>query len=206
MITSEADLREKFGEVGPLAKAKSRPSLDKFSKQFVALSPFLVISTADADGRADMSPRGDPPGFVKIVDDHTVLIPDRPGNNRLDTMANIVANPNVACLFFIPGFEDTLRLNGKARITDDPALLAGCAVNGKAPKVGILITVEEVFMHCAKALKRSKLWGPEYKQDRAQMPSIARIILEQTCETEVDETEASGIDAKVEQDYKTGLY
>lgn len=206
VIGSEEDLRAKFGEVHPLALAKSRPALDRFSKQFLALSPFVVISTADKDGRADMSPRGDPPGFVKIVDDHTVLIPDRPGNNRLDTMANIVANPNVACLFFIPGFEDTLRLNGKARITDDLALLSGCAVSGKAPKVGILISIEEVFMHCAKALKRSKLWGDEYRQDRTQMPSIARIILEQTCETGVDETVAREADADVEGDYKTGLY
>lgn len=206
MIENENELRTKFGEVHPLALAKSRPGLDKFSKQFIALSPFVVVSTADKDGRADMSPRGDPPGFVKIVDDRTVLIPDRPGNNRLDTMANIVANPNVACLFFIPGFEDTLRLNGKARITDDPALLSDCAVNGKAPKVGILISIEEVFMHCAKALKRSKLWGTEYRQDRGQLPSIARIIMEQTCETGVDEREAAAADAGVEADYKTGLY
>jgi hypothetical protein len=170
------------------------------------MSPFVVVSTADAAGKADLSPRGDPPGFVLVVDDRTVLIPDRPGNNRLDTMANIVANPNVGCLFFIPGFEDTLRLNGKARITDDAALLARCTVNGKAPKVGILIQVDEVFMHCAKALKRSKLWEADYRQDRSQMPSIARIIMDQTCETGVDETEARKADADVEGDYKTGLY
>ncbi len=206
VIGSEEELRAKFGPAHDLSMVKSRPALDRFSRQFISLSPFVVISTADANGRADMSPRGDPPGFVRIVDDKTVLVPDRPGNNRLDTMSNIVANPNVACLFFIPGFEDTLRLNGKARITDDPALLADCAVNGKAPKVGILITVEEVFIHCAKALKRSKLWGTEYRQDRAQMPSIARIIMEQTCETGVDEAAAREIDADVEQDYKTGLY
>ena len=206
MIGSEGELREKFGEVHPLATAKTRGRLDKYSRQFIAMSPFVVVSTADKDGRADLSPRGDPPGFVHIVDDGTILIPDRPGNNRLDTMANIVANPNVGCLFFIPGFEDTLRLNGKARITDDAALLQHCTVNGKAPKVGILITVEEVFMHCAKALKRSKLWGPEYRQDRAQMPSIARIILDQTCEAGVNEAEAAKADESVEGDYRTGLY
>jgi FKBP-type peptidyl-prolyl cis-trans isomerase len=107
---------------------------------------------------------------------------------------------------FIPGFEDTLRLNGKARITDDAALLAQCTVNGKAPKVGILIEIEEVFMHCAKALKRSKLWEPDYRQDRSQLPSIARIILDQTCQSGVDETEAAQADKDVEGDYKTGLY
>jgi PPOX class probable FMN-dependent enzyme len=206
MIESEGKLREKFGEIHPLAIAKSRPALDRHSRQFIAMSPFLVISTADADGKADLSPRGDPPGFVHVVDAHTVLIPDRPGNNRLDTMSNITANPNVGCLFFIPGFEDTLRLNGKARITDDAELLSHCEVNGKVPKVGILIAVEEVFLHCAKALKRSKLWGPDYRQDRSQMPSIARIILEQTCEGGVDEAEAAEADRGVEGDYKTGLY
>ena len=206
MIDSEEKLRAGFGEVHPLAVLKSRPGLDKYSRQFIAMSPFVVVSTADADGKADLSPRGDPPGFVHIVDDRTILIPDRPGNNRLDTMANIVANPNVGCLFFIPGFEDTLRLNGKARITDDAELLKHCVVSGKQPKVGILIAVEEVFMHCAKALKRSKLWADDYRQDRSQMPSIARIIMDQTCDTGVDEAEARKADADVEGDYKTGLY
>jgi len=205
-IADEAGLRARFGEVHPLAVAKIRPALDQYSRQFIALSPFLVISTADASGRADLSPRGDPPGFVHVIDDSTILIPDRPGNNRLDTMSNIVANPNVGCLFFIPGFEDTLRLNGRARITEDAALLRHCIVNGKPPKVGILLSVEEVFMHCAKALKRSKLWQPDYRQDRAQLPSIARIILAQTCETGVDEADARQADESVEGDYKTGLY
>ena len=205
MIESEEKLRAKFGEVHPLAITKSRPAIDKYSRQFIAMSPFLVISTADAEGKADLSPRGDPPGFVHIVDDNRVLIPDRPGNNRLDTMSNIVANPNIGCLFFIPGFEDTLRLNGKAAITEDAVLLRHCVVNGKVPVAGILITVEEVFMHCAKALKRSKLWTGEYTQNRAQMPSIARIILEQT-EAGADEGQASSIDESVEADYKTGLY
>lgn len=206
MIESEGALRQKFGEVHPLAITKSRPALDQYSRQFISLSPFLVISTADGEGKADLSPRGDPPGFVHVVDDKTILVPDRPGNNRLDTMSNITANPNVGCLFFIPGFEDTLRLNGKARLSDDAALLKHCTVNGKVPKVGILITVEEVFLHCAKALKRSKLWGPDYRQDRGQLPSIARIILAQTCETGVDEKEAQEADKDVEGDYKTGLY
>ncbi|MFN4143559.1 pyridoxamine 5'-phosphate oxidase family protein [Aestuariivirga sp.] len=206
MIGSEEELRSRFGEVHPLAIAKARPALDRYSRQFIGLSPFLVISTADAQGRADLSPRGDPPGFVRIVDDRTILIPDRPGNNRLDTMANIMANPNVGCLFFVPGFEDTLRLNGKASITDDAELLRPCTVNGKPPRLGILVGVEEVFLHCAKALKRSKLWEPDYRQDRRQMPSIARIIMEQACDTGVDEREAARADAEVEVDYRTGLY
>ena len=147
MIDNEDGLRSIFGNAEGLAVQKSRPGFDKYSRQFVAMSPFLVISTANAQGKADVSPRGDPPGFVHMIDDKTIVIPDRPGNNRLDTMANIVANPNVGCLFFIPGFEDTLRLNGQARITEDAELLRQCSVNGKAPKVGILIRIDEVFMH-----------------------------------------------------------
>lgn len=206
LVETEAELRSRFDTVHPLAVTKSRPALDRYSRQFITMSPFVVVSTANAEGKADMSPRGDPPGFVYIVDDHTVLIPDRPGNNRLDTMSNIVANPNIACLFFIPGFEDTLRLNGRARITEDAKLLANCVVNGKQPKVGILINVEEVFLHCAKALKRSKLWQNDYRQERSQMPSIARIILEQTNDTKTSEAERREIDAGVEADYKSGLY
>ena len=191
MIGSEEELRAKFGEVSHLASAKSRPALDKYSRQFIGLSPFLVISTADATGRADLSPRGDPPGFVQVIDDNTILIPDRPGNNRLDTMANIVANPNVGLPVLRP------RLRGHAAPQRQGPHHRRCRParrlqrsTASRPKVGILVTVEEVFLHCAKALKRSKLWDPDYRQDRAQMPSIARIILEQTC-TPVAEPEAA---------------
>ncbi len=203
---TETDLRGILGSAQGLAVRKSRPQLDKYSRQFIAMSPFLTLATANAKGRADVSPRGDPPGFVHVVDDKTILIPDRPGNNRLDTMVNIVENPNVACLFFIPGFEDTLRLAGRAKITHDSELLKRCMVNGKAPKVGVLISIEEVFLHCAKALKRSKLWQDDYTQDRSVMPSIARIILEQTCESEVDEKAADEADASVEDNYRNELY
>ena len=206
MIDNEETLRSQFSAVHTLAVLKSQPAFDKYSRQFVAMSPFLVISTANAEGKADVSPRGDPPGFVHIVDDRTFLIPDRPGNNRLDTMANIVANPNVACLFFIPGFEETLRVAGKAKITNDPELLKHCMVSGKQPKAGILVNVDEVFMHCAKALKRSKLWSDDYCQNRSQMPSIARIILDQTSDTAVDEQRAAKADADVEREYREELY
>ncbi len=203
---TETDLRGILGSAEGLAVQKSRPQLDKYSRQFIAMSPFLTLATANAKGRADVSPRGDPPGFLHVVDDKTILIPDRPGNNRLDTMVNIVENPNVACLFFIPGFEDTLRLAGRAKITHDSDLLKHCAVNGKPPRVGVLISIEEVFLHCAKALKRSRLWQDDYMQDRSVMPSIARIILEQTCESEVDENVASEADTSVEDNYRNELY
>jgi uncharacterized protein len=206
IIENEAGLRSIFGHAEGLSVEKSRPSLDRYSRRFIEMSPFLVLATANGKGKADVSPRGDPPGFVQIIDDSTLLIPDRPGNNRLDTMVNIVENSNVAALFFIPGFEDTLRIAGRARITGDPALLAKCVVNGKTPKAGILLIVEEAFLHCAKALKRSRLWQEDYKQDRTSMPSIARIILEQTCETKVDEKVAAEADVYVEENYRNELY
>ncbi|MBC8036591.1 MAG: pyridoxamine 5'-phosphate oxidase family protein [Rhizobiales bacterium] len=206
VIETEAGLREVLGRAEGLAVQKSRPGLDKYFRQFIAMSPFLVLSSANAKGKGDVSPRGDPPGFVHVVDDRTILIPDRPGNNRFDSMVNIIENPNVACLFMIPGFEDTLRLAGRARITHDADLLRHCAINGKEPKVGILVTVEEAFLHCSKALKRSKLWHDDYKQDRSQMPSLARIIIEQSCESQVDETVVAEADARVEEDSRTGLY
>ena len=202
MIGTEEDLRARFGEVHPLAIAKTRPALDKYSRQFIAMSPFVVVSTADSSGKADLSPRGDPPGFVHVVDDKTILIPDRPGNNRLDTMANIVANPQVGCLFFIPGFEDTLRLNGRARITDDAGLLKPCTVNGKAPTVGILIAVEEVFIHCAKALKRSKLWDVTAQVPRTALASLGRMIIEQSKSTD----SIPQVEERIEQAYREKLY
>jgi uncharacterized protein len=206
MSLSETQLRDKLGFADGLAVQKSRPGLDKHSRKFISLSPFLVLSTASASGKADVSPRGDPPGFVHIIDDATFLIPDRPGNNRLDTMVNIAQNPNVACLFLIPGFEDTLRVAGKASVTDDPELLKNCIVNGKQPSVGVIVKVEEAFIHCAKALRRSKLWHGDYKQERTQMPSIARIVLEQVEGGAVDEAAASEADASVEQNYKNEMY
>ncbi len=206
IIEKEDGLREIFGHAEGLAVTKSLSRIDKYARQFIEMSPFLVLSTANAKGKADVSPRGDPPGFVQVIDETTLLIPDRPGNNRLDTMVNITENPNVAALFFIPGFEDTLRLSGRARITSDKELLSRCVVNGKAPKAGILIAVEEVFLHCAKALKRSKLWQDDYRQDRSIMPSIARVILEQTCESQVDEDLAKKKDADVEDAYRNKLY
>jgi hypothetical protein len=205
MIETERDLRAILGHAGGLSLQKARPSLDRHSRQFIALSPFVVLATANAEGKADVSPKGDPPGFVQVIDDHTLLIPDRPGNSRLDSMVNILDNPNIACLFLIPGFEDTLRVAGKARITDDAALLMQCTVNGKTPKVGIVVTVEEAFLHCAKALKRSKLWHDDFKQDRSQMPSIARIILEQ-CQADGGEDAAAAADALVEANYRNELY
>ncbi|MEX0810298.1 MAG: pyridoxamine 5'-phosphate oxidase family protein [Dongiaceae bacterium] len=207
MIRTEDELRALIGPLDPIALHKTITRLDPHCRQFISLSPFLCIGTFDADGRADVSPRGDAPGFVQVLDDRTIAIPDRPGNNRLDTMTNILANPSVGLLFFVPGFEDTLRINGKARLTNDPALMAAGTVNNRPPKVMIRVDVEEAFLHCAKALKRSKLWDPSVQVDRKTMPSLARMILEQIEHNRcADEEFLADVDREIEDDYRQNLY
>ncbi len=207
-IRSEAVLRAMIGTAEGGAVTKLRPGLDKHSRRFIALSPFLTIGTQGASGRADVSPRGDPAGFVTVIDDHTIAIPERPGNKRLDTLSNILENPNVGLLFLIPGFEDTLRINGKATLSRDPALLARMAVDNRPPKVAIVVAVEEAFLHCAKAFKRSRLWDPGSQVDRKVMPSLGRIILEQVAEAgrPPDEKVVQEVDADIEESYRTELY
>lgn len=206
-ITSDAALRQLYGEVHGMAALKSIPMIDKHAKAFIALSPFLVLATQSPDGRADVSPRGDPPGFVKVLDEKHLLVPDRSGNNRLDSLRNIIANPSVGLLFMIPGFEDTLRVNGKARISVDARLLADMAMEGKLPKCGILVRVEELFMHCAKAFKRAKLWSAEAQVPRDTMPGLARIVLEQTeVAKKMSDAEIEKSEADLQWHYKNELY
>ncbi len=202
------DLRDTMGEAMEIAQKKAIPKLDKHCKAFIERSPFLCIGTSDEAGKADVSPRGDPPGFVQIIDDSTLFIPDRPGNNRLDTMSNIIANPNVGLLFLVPGYDDTLRVNGRAKIIHDDDLAKAAEVRGKQPKVGIEVSVDEAFLHCAKAFKRSKLWDPNAQQDRSEMPSLARMILEQTAPPEEPPSadEVKDADEFVEDNYRKELY
>jgi len=207
-VESPDKLQSMLGPPDPIAIRKQIARIDRHARDFIALSPFLCIGTASANGGADVSPRGDPPGFVQVLDDHTLLIPDRPGNNRTDSMRNILENPNVGLLFFIPGFEDTLRVNGKATIVSDQDLLRASVVNGKAPKVAIRVEVEEVFLHCAKALKRSKLWDPASQVERKALPSLVRMIMEQVAEAEKPPADAEVAEAELdlEDHYKVGLY
>ena len=207
-IEAEAHLRSLYDPAMELSLAKQMSKIDKHARAFIEKSPFLCIATSNAAGRADISPRGDPRGFVQVVDETTLVIPDRPGNNRLDTMVNIVENPNVSAIFFIPGINDTLRVVGKARIVRDEVWLAKAAINGRVPKVAIAIEVEEVFFHCAKALVRSRLWDAEHFTGRGALPSLGRIILDQTSASGVCESEAKVAEADrvIEDEYKTGLY
>ena len=205
-IKDEAALRDLFPPTHDLAAKKSLTTLDRHARNFIERSPFLCLGTQNADGKADVSPRGDPPGFVKVLDDKTLAIPDRPGNNRLDSLVNIISNPGVGLLFIIPGFDDTLRVNGIAAIVGDPELLEAMSINGRSPKVAILIKVTSVFMHCAKAFRRSHLWDPGRFQDRSEMPSLMKIIRDQSEETPASDEELTALDLKLEESYRKTLY
>jgi len=178
-IDSEAGLRTRYKAPSGVAQKKVLSRLDKHCRRFIELSPFLCVSSAGLDGSADVSPRGDAPGFVGVPDDRTVVIPDRPGNNRLDTLGNIVENPHVGLIFFIPGFDDILRINGRARIVDDAETLAGFAVGGKVPPSAIVVAVNEAYLHCPKALLRSKLWSVGARTPRDAMPTAGQIYKDQ---------------------------
>ena len=206
MITDEASLRSLFHDQHPLAIQKCQSRLDQHTRNFIARSPFICIGTQHLGGNADVSPRGDPEGFVKVLDNHTLAIPDRPGNNRLDSLVNILANPVVGILFMIPGFDDTLRVNGSARLAKDPDILETMKVKDKTPNLAIVVSVSEVFLHCAKAFRRSRLWNPDHFQDRGDMPSLAKIILDQTTGAPKDEDEMRKIDDDLEEEYKKSLY
>ena len=205
-VTDEQSLRGLFPATHELAVQKVQGTLDEHARAFISRSPFICIGTQGLDGKADVSPRGDPVGFVKILDENTLAIPDRPGNNRLDSLVNIIANPSVGLLFIIPGFDDTLRVNGQASLVTDPDLLESLSVNERAPKLAIVVKVDTVFLHCAKAFRRSKLWDPVHFQDRGAMPSLVKIILDQTTGAPSDDDEMRKLDDALEEDYKKTLY
>lgn len=205
-VTNEAALRAMFHATHELAIVKSLTALDKHAQDFIRRAPFLCIGTQNRQAKADVSPRGDPAGFVSILDQRHIAIPDRPGNNRLDTLMNILDNPSVGLLFMIPGYDDTLRVNGQASLTTDPEILGRLIVNGQTPKLAILVRVTEVFLHCAKAFRRAHLWDPAYLQDRREMPSLVKIILDQTTGAPSDAQEMRKLDDELEEDYKTSLY
>jgi hypothetical protein len=179
-LTSEQELRQLIGGPSELAVRKQLASLDDHCRAFIAHSPFLLMATADAAGRCDVSPKGDAPGFVRVLDDRRLVIPDRPGNRRLDGMRNILANPHVGLIFLVPGKEETLRVNGRAWLIRDAAILESLSVADKRPLLAVGVGVEEVFLHCAKAFKRSQLWSTAHWPDRTALPSLARMVWDQT--------------------------
>lgn len=202
-LASEEALRGLYQPPMELALLKQLDRLDAHCCNFIAHSPFVVIGSTRPGKGTDVSPRGDAPGFVRVLDDRTIAIPDRPGNNRLDTMSNIVADAEIGLLFFIPGIDETLRINGAARISRDPELLAAAAFNGREPHVVIVVTVKEAFLHCGKALIRSRLWREDYRIDKKAFPSLGRMIVEQTKPAHVTVEQA---DVFVEDGYRNNLY
>lgn len=175
-IASESELRAIIGSPTELVAGKIADRLNDLTRQFIDRSPFVCIATARPDGGLDVSPRGDPAGFVRILDDRTLLLPERPGNRLADTLTNLLVDPRIALLFLIPGVGDSFRVNGRAVVVQDEELLAGSAVDGKVPQLGILVSVEEAYTQCSKALIRSDLWNPERHVDRAELPSPGEIL------------------------------
>ncbi|WP_103110388.1 pyridoxamine 5'-phosphate oxidase family protein [Brevibacillus reuszeri] len=203
VISSESELREMYGEPSKLVQNKAIAQMDSHVRNFIAQAPFLIIATADAEGKCDASPRGDAPGFVHIIDDNHLVIPERPGNKRMDSISNILSNPQIGLIFMIPTLEETLRINGRACIIRDAELLEKMAVKGKVPSIGIGVQVEECFMHCAKAFMRSGLWKPESWPEAGTTPNVSQIL--------ADHVKLPGVTAKevaegLEDSYKNRLY
>ena len=174
-ITTVEELRALYGEPMERARLKVIDHIDVHCRAFIAASPFVILATGSASG-FDCSPKGDAAGFVQVPDEKTLLIPDRRGNNRIDGLVNIVEDPRVGLIFLVPGVNETLRVNGRATISTDPELTGRFVVRGKAPTSVIVVTVEEAFIHCAKALVRSDLWNPELRVDRACLPSAGTML------------------------------
>ena len=193
-------LREVIGTPTELVLTKIADRLNALTRQFVERSPFVCVATARPDGGLDVSPRGDPPGFVRILGERTLLLPDRPGNRIADTLTNLLEDPRIALLFLIPGIGDTFRVNGRARIVDDAELLAPCAVDGKVPRLGLLVSIEEAYTQCSKALIRSDLWNPEHHVDRSELPSSGEILRS----VREDEFDAEGYDRERAARYARG--
>ena len=200
-IASQAELRRTYREPAPRAQQKVLDHIDRHARDFISLSPFCVISSLGADGRHDTSPRGDPPGFVAVLDERTLLIPDRPGNNQVDSLRNVIAHPEVGLLFLVPGMNETLRVSGTAEIVIDEALLAPLAVGRKAPLSGLRVTVEEAFLHCGRSLIRSRLWDPEAQIDRSCYPSYGQVLADQIRGADAAEIDASEDEANRERLY-----
>ena len=200
-IATEADLRAVIGPEPPGLAEKNQPALDDFAVEFIAKSPFLVLSTADAEGRIDASPKGDAPGFVLVENERAIVIPDRLGNRLAYGHRNILANPRVGVLFMIPGTPETLRVNGRAELSAEPELLDQMAARGRSAVLAIRVEIEEVFFHCAKAFLRSQLWKPETWQERHEV-SFGKMY---AAKKKAAASTATAIDAAIAADYRDNL-
>ena len=200
-IETVEQLERLYGVPKSTSLTKELPRLNAHYRAFVEASPFVLLATSGPGG-LDCSPKGDAPGFVKILDDGTLAIPDRPGNNRLDGLRNIVADPRVALLFIVPGVGETLRVNGRAVVSDDPDLLASFAVNGKLPRTVTVVTIEAAYVHCPKAFIRSHLWNPAHHVERSRLPTLG----EMAAVFSRGEVDAATYDREAPARYETQLY
>jgi PPOX class probable FMN-dependent enzyme len=179
-VPDVAALRQLYAAPMERAVRKQIAALDVHCTRFIALSPFVVVSTSDLAHNLDASPRGGAPGFVQVADAHTLLLPDAPGNNRLDSLENILATGQVGLLFMVPGVDETLRVNGRAVLSTDAADIAACTDARRAPRLVVRVTVQAAYLHCAKAFMRSRLWDPATRVDRSVLPTIGQMIADQT--------------------------
>lgn len=203
VVTTENELQRLMGIPSELASNKVIHFLDQHCRDFIDFSPFLILSTSNEKGRCDASPRGDAPGFVQVINEKMLIIPERKGNRRVDSLMNILSNPNVGLLFFIPGLGETLRVNGKAKIIKDKEFLQPLAVNGQEPLVGIIVEVEECFIHCAKAFRRSGMWNSASWIEGELLPSPARML---AAHARIDGMDEDAVTARLSESYAKGLY
>ena len=200
-LTTPEAVRAHYGEPIEIVVRKELTAIDKYCREFIAASPFVVLATSDGKGRCDATPRGDPPGSVRVVDSKTLLIPDRKGNNRVDALMNIVENPHAGLLFIVPGKTETLRVNGRAGITIDPRVLALMEEKGKLPYSAIRLEVEEAYFQCGKALIRSELWNPERHVAPDAFPPFGKVLSEQS-RLDYD----PGLEDFIDEEYRNALY
>jgi PPOX class probable FMN-dependent enzyme len=190
-IATESALRALYAAPGERALRKQLDRLDAHCRRFIELAPFLVLASTDGEGRTDASPRGGPPGFVKVLDEKTLLIPDSKGNNRLDSLANLLRAPGVGLLFLVPGVDETLRVNGRAALSTDAALIDRCDTGRNRPRLVLRVAVEEAYLHCAKALMRARLWDPAARNERSVLPSMNQMLKDQIGQDGEPESEAA---------------
>lgn len=203
IVTDIAQLRAVGGEASSRAAGKTIDRIDGHCARFIAASPFCVIASRGADGLLDLSPKGDPAGFVRVLDERTLLVPDRLGNRRFDSFENLIERPEIAAIFLIPGWNDTLRVAGTARITVDPELLEASAINGRAPQFGLLIDVREAFLHCAKCMVRSDLWTPSGWPATDDVPTMAAAMVDHCA---IDGLTVEAMDEIIAKDRTERLY
>ena len=203
IVNTERELREILGYPNEIVLKKTINHIDENCRKFIEKSPFITMATSDLNGNFDVSPKGDPAGFVKILNDKTLAIPDRPGNKKADTLTNIIKNPNVGLIFLIPGIRETLRVNGVAKIVTDKNILELLSCKGKTPSLAIIVEVTEAFMHCAKCIIRSKLWSNHvYDNIEQDMPTLGKVLVEHS-KVNMNPDE---LDERIRYDEKTNLY